>query len=80
MKLMQVVRGLAEITTRRPPARTATPLALALRATQRAAAAKRRQTISVLMQDLPDIPQPVKITHFQQSAPQSPLHCQAPQR
>ena len=69
MKLLQEVRGLAEFTNQHPAARSLGPLMLPLYFTKLRNPASKR-TLRVIVQDPPDIPNPVKITYL---APQSPL-------
>jgi hypothetical protein len=69
MKLLLEVRGFAEFTNRRLPAR---PLALLLQFNSprsRSALARRKWTLSVSIQDPPDIPQPVPIKYVGEAAP-----------
>jgi hypothetical protein len=66
LKLLQELRGLAEITNRHPQVRTPGPLLLPVRTAQNPA--RRRKTIRINVQDLPDIPHPVKITHLKAAA------------
>jgi hypothetical protein len=68
MKLLHEMHGLAQITNRRPAPRPSGPLALQIRPLDRRAAAKRRRTIRVDMQDPPDIPNPVAIKHVSRPA------------
>ena len=69
MKLLQELRGLADITSRRPAPRQPGLFLIQLRSQLGAGSISRRKlTISVEMQDLPDIPHPVKITHVQTDA------------
>jgi hypothetical protein len=63
MKLLQEVRGLAELANRRPLSRPPEPLILQFRAEGRKLMAAQRKSIQVNILDLPDIPHPVKITH-----------------
>jgi len=65
MKLLQEMRGFADITHRRPVPRLPGLFLIQLRS--RAGSGyppRRRLTILVDMQDPPDIPHPVKITHI----------------
>ena len=65
MKMVQEVRGLAQITSRRPASRNPGPLLLEFRGSnRRSAAARPRHTIKILMLDKPDIPSPVPITYL----------------
>jgi hypothetical protein len=64
MKLLQEVRGLAELTSRRPFSRPPVPLILQFRAQGRKLLARQaKRNIQVQMLNKPDIPQPVKIIH-----------------
>ena len=72
MKLLQEVRGFAEFTNRRLPAR---PLALLLQFNSprsRSSYARRKWTLSISIQDPPDIPQPVPIRYLGKAAPAEP--------
>jgi hypothetical protein len=71
MKLLQEVRGFAEFTNQHPAARQIGPLMLPLYWSKtRNPCAKR--TLRIIVQDPPDIPNPVKITyisaHFRSTA------------
>jgi len=77
MKLLLEVRGFAEFTNRRLPTR---PLALLLQFNSpraRSSLARRKWTLSVSIQDPPDIPQPVPIKYLGGTAPAEPSR-QAP--
>ena len=64
LKLLQEMRWLAQITSKRSQPGPIGPLLLAARPVSRASlAARRKRTIRVTMHDPPDIPTPVKITH-----------------
>ncbi len=64
IKFLQEARALADLTNRRPPPKYPGTLALQVRPSRpRHAASRPRRTISILMQELPDIPHPVKIKH-----------------
>jgi len=64
LKLVQEMRWLAQLTSRRSQPGPIGPLLLQSRsAARRAAAARQKRTIRIAMQDPPDIPNPVKITH-----------------
>ncbi len=66
LKLLQEMRGFAYVTNRRPLSRQAGILAMQLRShLLTATARKEKRVLSIAMQDLPDIPNPVKITHLQ---------------
>jgi hypothetical protein len=64
MKLLQEIRGMAEVTNRRPLSRTTTALALQIRPPALRNKTKQRRIIRISMQDPPDIPHPVKIQHL----------------
>ena len=69
MKLLQEMRGFADITHRRPTPRQPGLFLIQLRSQFGSGSPPRRKlTISVDMQDRPDIPHPVKITHIQTDA------------
>jgi len=69
MKLLQETRGFAEITNRQPQARPLGPVLMHGRsAGLRTAAARRKRTIRIDMQDPPDIPHRVKISHLPKKA------------
>ncbi len=64
MKLLQEMKGFAEITNRRPQSRSPGLFMLQARSpVLRAAPPRRKRTLTINMQDRPDIPNPVKITH-----------------
>jgi hypothetical protein len=66
MKLLQEIRGFADITNRRPPSRQPGLFLIQLRShIFNTSQSSRRRTIVVEMQEQPDIPHPVKITHLQ---------------
>jgi len=69
MKLLQEMRGLADITSRNPQTRQPGPLVLPLRFSSRKNPAKLRRTLRIAAHNPPDIPDPVRITHLR-SAPQ----------
>jgi hypothetical protein len=65
MKLLQEVRGFAEIANRRPHQRPPGPALLHVRApSPRTAAGKAKRTLKVAIQEPPDIPHPVQITYL----------------
>ena len=69
MRLLQEMRGLAQITNRRPSPRSAAALAIQVRPLSvRGRKNERKRTIRVDMQSPPDIPHPVKITHVTEPA------------
>jgi hypothetical protein len=64
MKLLQEMRGFAELANRHSRSRLPGPLMLPLRSSSpRQAPPKRKRTLRVEMQELPDIPHPVRIVH-----------------
>ncbi len=68
MKLLQEMKGFAEISNRRPQSRSSSLFMLQPRSPSlRAAPPKRKRTITIDVQDRPDIPNPVKITHLRPS-------------
>jgi hypothetical protein len=63
MKLVQEIRGLAQITNRRPQHRSPAPPILQVHPpNRRGAGAKRKKVIQIHVREKPDIPHPVKIT------------------
>jgi hypothetical protein len=65
MKLLQEIRGFAEITQRRPQPRQPGLFLVQLRShVNHASSLIRKHIIAVDMLDRPDIPHPVKITHL----------------
>ncbi len=65
MRMLQEIRGLAEITHRRPHVRQPGLFLIQLRShVQQTTHARRKQTIFVDIQESTDIPHPVKITHL----------------
>ncbi len=68
MKLLQEIRGLAEITNRRPHSKPPGLFLLQLRShLTRTRFPRRKVIIPIDVQNPPDIPNPVKITHITQS-------------
>lgn len=69
MKMLQEIRGFAEVTQRRPQRRQPGLFLMQLRShVTHTTGTKRVQTIAVDMLDRPDIPDPVKITHLRPTA------------
>jgi hypothetical protein len=66
MKLLQEIRGLAEITARRPPSRAPGLFLVQLRSHLMHTTHPFRKRIAVDGQEQVDIPFPVKITHLGQ--------------
>ena len=66
LKLLQEIRGFAEIANRRPHPRQPGLFLMQLRAhVFNTSQSGYKRMISIDMQDLPDIPHPVKITHLE---------------
>ena len=64
MKMLQEIRGLAQITNRRPAPKAPGLFLIQLRShVTRTPLQKQKLVIPILLQDPPDIPHPVKITH-----------------
>ena len=64
LKLLQEIRGFAEMTRRRPPARSPGLLLMQMRAhVIQAALPKRRLIVRTALKELSNEPRPVKITH-----------------
>ncbi len=73
LKLLQEVDGHANFTTRRPPGRTPGLMLLPLRSfITRSTSYHKKRTLTVIMQDLPDIPAPVAIKHLRTFLPANP--------
>ena len=71
LKLLQEVRGFAQLTNRRPLTRAPVPLLLQWHGPGlRIAEARRKKTIRVHIQEPQDIPRPVPITYVNQSPSQ----------
>jgi hypothetical protein len=65
MKLLQEIRGFAEISNRRPQSRSPGLFLMQLRShTTHTTLPPRRRSILIDVQDLSEIPHPVKITHL----------------
>jgi hypothetical protein len=66
LKLLQEMRGLAEITQRRPQPRQPGLILIQLRSHTAASSSssRRKQIISVDSKESPNLPDPVKITHL----------------
>ena len=72
LKLVQELRGLAQITNRRPQNRTPAAALLEVRSlNRRSASARRKRTIQIRVQEPLDIPHAIKIKHVTGSAPYS---------
>ena len=66
LKLLQEVRGFAEIANRRPTLRPPGPVLLHARApSPRLGLGQAKRTLKISVQEPPDIPHPVKITYLQ---------------
>jgi hypothetical protein len=64
MKMLQEIRGFAQITNRRPPPKSPGLFLIQLRShVSRTPLQRQKQIIPILLQDPPDIPHPVKITY-----------------
>ena len=73
LKLLQEVHGFATFTRRRPAQRHTGAMLLQLRSINwRGANAPRKRILRINMQDPPDIPRPVQITHIQASNSEKP--------
>lgn len=70
MKLLQEVRGLSEISIRRPATRAPAPGLLPLRGSPRPVRPRHKRHIRILMREPLDIPTPVTIT-FIKKGPRS---------
>ena len=68
MKLLQEIRGLAEITARRPQPRSPGLFLIQLRSHLLHTTHPLRTRISVEADDQPDVPAPVKITHLHRAS------------
>ena len=65
MKMLQEIRGFAQITNRRPPTKSPGLFLMQLRShLSRSALPRQKVIIPIDLQDPPDIPHPVKITHI----------------
>jgi hypothetical protein len=64
MKLLQEVRGFAEIANRRPHQRPPGPVLLQARAASPRTPGKLKRTLKIAIQEPPDIPHPVRITYL----------------
>jgi hypothetical protein len=70
MKLLQEIRGMAQITNRRPQPKPPGLFLMQLRShVMQATIPRRRLVIPVDLQEPPDIPHPVKITHLNGDSP-----------
>jgi hypothetical protein len=69
MKLMQEIRGFAEITNRRPQLRSPGLFLMQLRShLTHTTLTRGKRSLVIEMQELADNPHPVKITHLRDSA------------
>jgi hypothetical protein len=65
MKLLQEMQGFADMSSRRPQTRRPGLFLLQMRShIHRTTLSSRKRTLTVEMQDRPDIPNPVKIVHL----------------
>jgi hypothetical protein len=77
MKMLQQVRGMAELTGRKPQTRLVGPLLLQVHAPKwKNAGAKQRRIIRISIQEPPDIPQSVAILHLDSARNQTSLGAQ----
>jgi hypothetical protein len=68
LKLLQEIRGFADITSRRPQPRSPALVVAQIRShIVQAALPKRRLNVKMDAHDLPDVPHPVKINHVKQA-------------
>jgi|WetSurMetagenome_2_1015567.scaffolds.fasta_scaffold654444_2 hypothetical protein len=67
-KLLQEIRGFAEVTNRRPQLRSPGLVLIQLRSSAHAKLPPRKRSIEIAMKDLADIPRPVRIVHVGASA------------
>ena len=68
LKLLQELRGFAEMSKRRPPPRLPALLLAQMRShVLQATLPRRRLSVRTDVQELPGIPHPVKINHVKQS-------------
>lgn len=71
LKLLQEIRGLAQITNRRPQPKAPGLFLIQLRThLTQSTPSRQKLVISVDMQNPPDLPHPVKITHLKPTAPE----------
>ena len=75
MKMLQEIRGLAQITSRRPPAKLPGLVLIQIRSQgARTNPCRKKVIIPVDVKEPLDIPHPVKITHLQaKSVPAAPV-------
>jgi len=72
MKLLQEIRGFAQVTNRRPQPKQPGLFLVQLRShVAHTTSARRKLVIPVNLQELPDIPHPVKITHLKVNGDQA---------
>ena len=64
MKMLQEIRGLAQITSRRPPAKMPGLFLVQMRSQARRTPARKKVIITVDIKEPADIPHEVKITHL----------------
>ena len=78
MKLLQEIRGMAQITSRRPPSKQPGLFMVQLRShVTKATGTRRRIIIPIDLKDPIDIPDPVRIIHVKVSQPE-PLPAPTP--
>ena len=74
MKMLQEIRGMAQITSRRPTPRQPGLFLIQLRSHVSSATSPRRKLIIPIdLQDPPDIPDPVKIIHIKPGSASRPV-------
>jgi hypothetical protein len=74
MKMLQEIRGLAQITSRRPPAKLPGLFLMQIRSNNsRPGPHRKKVVIPVALKDPPDIPHAVKITYLPTKESPGPL-------
>ena len=77
MKLLQEIRGFAEMSQRRPNSKAPGLILLQLRSQfNQATSRRRRLRIPIQMQEPPDIPKLVKIIHIKGNSSSTPIPAQ----
>jgi hypothetical protein len=76
MKLLQEIRGFAEISQRRSNSKAPGLVLLQLRSQFSQPLRRRRLRIPIQMQELPDIPKLVKITYIKEEGSSTPVPAQ----
>ncbi len=72
LKLLQEMRGFAEMSNRRAQPRAGLLIMQLRNHLLQTTAGKRKRVISIAMQQCPDIPHPVKITHVATASAPAP--------